>query len=56
MIILATDTLSQGVSTRKGSLLRYPKYSIRAFSSSLSPPNSPSHPELLDGQGREQKL
>ena len=30
-MILGTDTLSQGVSTRKGGLLRYPKSSIRAF-------------------------
>ena len=42
-------------STRKGSLHRHPKTSIRAF----LPPylrHSLSHPELLDGQGREKKL
>jgi len=42
LIILVTDTLSQGVSTRKKSPLRHPKTSIRAF---LSPflPLTPHH-------------
>jgi hypothetical protein len=55
IIIIATDTISRCFHPRRQcsplSNSFYP-----CVSPSLSPPNSPSHPELLGGQGREQKL